>query len=70
MECWQCGKPARGMCVFCGRSVCKEHVQEMPHPLAMFVGQAQTPKMVVVANALYCGKCRPQPEPIEMPEIY
>jgi hypothetical protein len=36
----------------------------------MFVGKGQVPKMVVVADALYCGECRPQPEPIEMPEIY
>ncbi len=70
MECWKCGKPARGICVFCGRAICKEDAQRMPHPLAAFVGQGQIPKLIVVADALFCGECRPQPEPIEMPEIY
>jgi len=25
---------------------------------------------VVVADVLFCGMCKPQPEPIEMPESY
>jgi hypothetical protein len=28
------------------------------------------PKAIVVADALFCGVCKPQPEPIEMPELY
>lgn len=70
MQCWKCGKPASGVCVFCGRAVCKEHVSQMPAIMTTYVGEKQTPKAIVVGGALYCGECRPQPEPIEMPEIY
>jgi len=42
----------------------------MPYPIAVYVGENDTPKMIVVADALICGQCNPQPEPIEMPEIY
>ncbi|MFQ6015460.1 MAG: hypothetical protein ACE5NP_08460 [Anaerolineae bacterium] len=42
----------------------------MPFILTVYVGEHQTPKAVVVADALFCGVCKPQPEPIEMPEIY
>ena len=34
------------------------------------VGEEKTPKAVVVADALWCRQCKPQPEPIEMPELY
>lgn len=69
MECWKCGKPAQGVCRFCGRALCKEHASEMPFILTIYVGDNKIPKAVVVADALYCGVCKPQPEPIEMPEI-
>lgn len=70
MKCWFCDKPARGTCRFCGRAVCEDHASEMPFILTIYVGENRVPKAVVVANALWCGQCRPQPEPIEMPEIY
>ena len=70
MECWKCDKPARGVCRFCGRAICQEHTSNMPFILTIYVGENQTPKAVVVSDALYCGSCKPQPEPIEMPEIY
>ena len=70
MQCWKCGNPASGVCAFCGRATCKEHASQMPAIMTIYVGEKQTPKAIVVADALYCGECRPQPEPIEMPEIY
>ncbi|MGB8644347.1 MAG: hypothetical protein WCF84_03870 [Anaerolineae bacterium] len=42
----------------------------MPFITTMFVGEGNTPKAIVVADAVYCGVCKPQPEPIEMPELY
>jgi hypothetical protein len=38
--------------------------------LTIYVGDQQTPKAIAVSNALWCGACRPHPEPIEMPELY
>lgn len=70
MQCWKCGKPAEGVCRFCGRAVCRECASKMPFILTVYVGENQTPKSVVVADTLFCGICKPQPEPIEMPEIY
>lgn len=70
MQCWKCGNSAVGVCAFCGRAVCKEHVSQMPAIMTIYVGDNKTPKAIVVADALYCGICRPLPEPIGMPEIY
>ena len=41
----------------------------MPFIITIFVGEKKVPKAVVVADTLYCGLCKPQPEPIEMPEL-
>jgi hypothetical protein len=70
MECFQCERPARGVCRFCGRGVCEHHVSKMPYIITVYVGAENVPKVLVVADALYCGVCKPQPEPIDMPEIY
>jgi hypothetical protein len=42
----------------------------MPYIITIYIGEANVPKAVVVGDALWCGICKPQPEPIEMPEIY
>jgi hypothetical protein len=69
MQCWHCGTPATGVCRFCGRAVCKTHATLLPYILTIYIGAKKIPKAVVVADVLYCGICKPQPEPIEMPEI-
>jgi len=70
VECSICGEPAQGICKFCGRALCEDHFKFMPYPIAVYVGEGNIPKMIVVADALICGRCTLQPEPIEMPEIY
>ena len=70
MKCWRCDNIAEGICRFCGRGVCQEHTSEMVFIFTIYVGDRHTPKAVVVPDALYCGICQPEPEPIEMPEIY
>lgn len=70
MLCFHCDEPARGVCVFCGRALCVDHMRKMPSVVSVYIGAADTPKAIVVANALFCGVCKPQPEPIEMPELY
>jgi hypothetical protein len=42
----------------------------MPYILNLYVGDEQMPKAIVVADAIFCGSCKPQPEPIEMPELF
>jgi len=70
MKCWQCENEARAVCKFCGRAVCREHATKMPTFIAMFLGQNDTPKGLVVADAIWCGLCELQPEAIGMPELY
>ena len=41
----------------------------MPFILSIYLGREQVAKAVVVADALFCGTCKPQPEPIDMPEL-
>ena len=71
MLCIHCDNPARGICKFCGRALCRDHMQnQLPYIITIFVGDGNVPKAVVVSDTLWCGVCKPQPEPIEMPEIY
>ena len=70
MKCWQCDNEAEGTCRFCGRAVCKNEVQTMPFILTVFVGKDSIPKVISVADVLWCGVCKPQPAPIPMPEIF
>lgn len=67
MICSQCDDAARGVCRFCGRAVCAGHHQSLPYIVSLY--GAEPPKAIVVAGVLWCGVCRPQPEPIAMPEL-
>jgi hypothetical protein len=70
MQCWHCDQPAQAVCKFCGRFVCKDHASTMSTFIAMFLGANDTPKGLAVANVIWCGVCEPQPDPIEMPELF
>lgn len=51
--------------------MCKEHADKrLPYITTIYVGANNTPKAVVVADALWCGECRPEAQPVPMPEIY
>jgi hypothetical protein len=69
MHCWECENEAQAACVFCGRFVCKDHAARRPNILAIYVGANNTPKIVPVADAIWCGICNPQ-DAIPMPELY
>jgi len=69
MNCIRCEKPAHAVCRFCGRAVCKQHIQKMNYIITVYMGSGQVPKALVVADAVYCGICKPQPEPLEMPYL-
>ena len=71
MQCFFDDNAARGTCRFCGRAVCHEHASKrMPYIASLFVGARNTPKAIVVNDALWCGTCKPEPQPVAMPEIY
>ena len=66
MNCWHCERPAQGGCAFCGRGICKDHVQELPNILSTYRGEDGVHRAIVVADALYCGVCRPNDEPVPL----
>jgi hypothetical protein len=71
MKCFFDDNDAAGVCRFCGRGICKAHVDKrMPYIATIYVGAGNTPKAIVVADALWCGACKPEAQPVEMPEIY
>jgi hypothetical protein len=68
MNCWTCKRTAVGVCRFCGRGTCEDHVTSRPYILELF-RTAETRKAFVVEDALHCGACHPRPDPIELPEL-
>jgi hypothetical protein len=69
MNCWHCDRPAHAVCCFCGRGVCKEHAQGLPHILALYHDSEGLQKALVVGEAVHCGICRPREDPVELPEL-
>ncbi|PDW04579.1 hypothetical protein [Candidatus Viridilinea mediisalina] len=69
MNCWHCDRPAHGVCRFCGRALCRDHVREMPYIVALYKDQHNTHQAIVTARALFCGVCEPREEPVGMPEL-
>ena len=66
MNCWHCDRPAHATCLFCGRAVCREHVNSLPHLLAIYQGKDGPPKGLVVPNAVHCGACEPRDDPVSL----
>ncbi len=69
MNCWHCERPAHGTCRFCGRGVCREHAQALPHIEELYRNDQGTFKALVVADALWCGVCKPKEDPVELPQL-
>lgn len=69
MHCWHCENAACGVCSLCGRALCKKHAKRHPHILASFDEEGDNPRVIMVDNTLWCGVCKPIPEPVPMPEI-
>ena len=70
---WNAGNAASPQTAYANSAdvaICKEHASQMPSIEAIYVGKNDTPRAVVVADALCCGECHPEPQPVDMPEIY
>ena len=68
MDCWHCRTTAVGICRFCGRAVCEDHAKTQPYILDLFRGTGPT-RALVVEDALFCGKCTPRPDPVDLPDL-
>jgi hypothetical protein len=44
--------------------------QRLPYIVTIYVGEYNVPKAIAVRDALWCSVCKPEPEPVEMPELY
>jgi hypothetical protein len=65
-----CKRTALGVCRFCGRGLCQDHAGFHPYILSLFASPgAKSTKALVVEDALYCGICKPRPDPVDMPEL-
>ncbi len=70
MDCWIDRKTALGVCRFCGRGICQEHAKFHPYILQLYNSETKKAVMaLVVDDALYCGVCKPRPEPVELREL-
>jgi len=69
MNCWHCDRPAHGTCRFCGRGVCREHAKTLPYIVEIYRDDRGMYKALVVADALWCGTCRPKEDPVELPQL-
>lgn len=66
MECWYCERPSHAICRFCGRSICKTHARQMPYIIHTYRTSRDIYKAIVVADAIWCGECKPQQDPITL----
>ncbi|MBN1889561.1 MAG: hypothetical protein JW850_16315 [Thermoflexales bacterium] len=66
MNCWHCDRPAHGTCRFCGRGLCREHAQSMPHITDLYRTQKGEYRALVVGDTLYCGICQPKEDPVKI----
>ena len=69
MNCWHCDRPAHAVCGFCGRAVCREHAQTLPHIEAVLHDGSLKYKALVVPDAVYCGVCKPREDPVDLPDL-
>lgn len=69
MNCWHCERPAHAGCVYCGRSVCREHVRTLPHPLATYRDHDDRLMALVTPEAVHCGHCAPHGRPVHLVEL-
>jgi len=69
MNCIHCERTAHATCRFCGRAVCKDHLKTSPFILGIYRGEKDINKAIVVADAVYCGLCNPQEQPVALKEL-
>lgn len=69
MNCWHCRRTAVGGCRFCGRGLCEDHVQTKPYVLTLDRATDGASRALVVEDALFCGTCKPRPDPVRLPEL-
>jgi len=69
MNCIHCNRTAHAACRFCGRAVCQDHIREAPFVVALYKGEKDQQKAIVVSDAVFCGKCNPREQPVSLPEL-
>lgn len=69
MNCIHCNRTAHAACKFCGRAVCKDHIETYPYIVSLYSGEDEVQKAIVVPDAVYCGVCKPREQPVPLPEL-
>jgi hypothetical protein len=60
-----CGGSAEGICRFCGRAICKQHARTQAFLFDVWRTSLGL-RGLAIDDALWCGVCRPRPEPISV----
>ena len=68
MRCWKCKNEAIGICRFCGRGVCSDHVLTTLYISSTYTDSDGDLNCLAVKDVLHCGKCKPIPTPIKVSE--
>jgi len=58
LKCWFCEEEARGVCAFCSRAACKEHVKEGKTIVEAAEYSQGYKAFYKVANAIKCSACK------------
>jgi len=65
MRCWMCGDQADGWQPHSAGGICKAHARTRPFLLQVW-SDANNLKGLAVEDALHCGVCKVQPQPIDL----
>ncbi|HZD57400.1 MAG TPA: hypothetical protein VE136_11785 [Anaerolineales bacterium] len=49
--------------------MCKDHINTSPYIVSIYSGEGGVQKAIVVADAVFCGLCKPHERPIPLPEL-
>ena len=70
MKCMRCDEQAEAVCALCGQAVCSNRLQTLNCIITVYRSTTKrVTKAPVVADAVFCGLSKPQPEPLEAPYL-
>lgn len=69
MKCSLCENPVEFICKFCGRIICGTHRHYKPYIMGVYDENDDSPQVIVVEDAAWCGKCHPVSSSLRIPEL-
>lgn len=66
MNCFDCDRPASGLCHFCSRGVCKDHFSESLYIQHLMLRDSVKYLAMPTEKVLKCSFCRPIQELVQI----